>query len=153
MNAGGKNAINVSIAGGGLAGMLIAFLREGERCLARASMRARLDHPLTGCSVPHAVRLADLIAASADLSGASLHQVTRTYSVEQRRDATLYRQICRMLFKAAEPDQRYEVIERFYKLPQPLIERLYAVVSPIRDKARTLVGKPPVPITEVLECF
>jgi lycopene beta-cyclase len=42
------------------------------------------------------------------------------------------------------------VLERFYRLPQPLIERFYAGEATLADKARILAGKPPVPIRRAL---
>ena len=64
-----------------------------------------------------------------------------------------YRLLDRMLFRAAHPDARYKVLERFYRLPQPLIERFYAARSTLADKARILSGKPPVPIGAALACL
>jgi lycopene beta-cyclase len=51
-----------------------------------------------------------------------------------------------MLFKAAQPGRRYIVLERFYRLSQGLVERFYAGRITLADKARILIGKPPVPI-------
>ncbi|RYG07720.1 MAG: lycopene cyclase, partial [Caulobacteraceae bacterium] len=64
-----------------------------------------------------------------------------------------YRLLNRMLFRAARPDERYKVLERFYRLPQPLVERFYAAGSTLADKARILSGKPPVPIGAALTCM
>ena len=58
-----------------------------------------------------------------------------------------------MLFRAAIPEQRYKVLERFYRLPQPLIERFYAARSTGVDKARILTGRPPVPLGAALKCI
>lgn len=54
--------------------------------------------------------------------------------------------LTKMLFGAAEPPLRYRMLERFYRLPEPLIERFYAGRSTMLDRARILAGKPPVPI-------
>ena len=54
--------------------------------------------------------------------------------------------LTKMLFGAARPQQRYRLLERFYRLPEGLIERFYAGHSTIADKLRVLAGKPPVPI-------
>ena len=51
-----------------------------------------------------------------------------------------------MLFAAAEPGLRYKVLEQFYTLDRGLIERFYAGRSTLADKARILIGKPPVPL-------
>ena len=56
----------------------------------------------------------------------------------------------RMLFRAAEPAERWRVLQRFYGLPQPLVERFYAGRSTRRDALRVLSGKPPVPILRAL---
>ncbi|MEJ0065044.1 MAG: lycopene cyclase family protein [Caulobacteraceae bacterium] len=64
-----------------------------------------------------------------------------------------YRLLNRMLFRAAQPDQRYKVLERFYRLPAPLIERFYAGDATLGDKLRILSGKPPVPIGRALGCL
>ena len=59
--------------------------------------------------------------------------------------------INRMMFQAAAPDARYRVLERFYRLPQPLIERFYANRLTVADQLRILAGKPPVPIGRALQ--
>jgi lycopene beta-cyclase len=38
------------------------------------------------------------------------------------------------------------VLERFYRLDESVIERFYAGHSTLRDKARIVTGRPPVPI-------
>ena len=136
-----------------LAGDIDAYWRDGPAGVARAGMRAALFHPLTGYSLPDAAALARAIAASDDLSGPALYALTRDFSKARWRERGFYRLLCRMLYRAAQPDQRYKVLARFYKLPQPLIERFYAGVSPLKDRARILMGKPPVPIGKALLCL
>jgi lycopene beta-cyclase len=58
-----------------------------------------------------------------------------------------------MLFDAADPPQRYRVLERFYRLPAPLIARFYAGKSTAFDRARILTGRPPVPISRALRAL
>jgi lycopene beta-cyclase len=55
-----------------------------------------------------------------------------------------------MLFNAAEPDQRYAVLEHFYRLPEPLVGRFYAAQLSAIDKLRIVSGRPPVPIGRAL---
>ncbi|MEC9481861.1 MAG: lycopene cyclase family protein, partial [Halomonas sp.] len=43
---------------------------------------------------------------------------------------------------------RWRVMQRFYGLPEPLIERFYAGRLTAADKLRIVVGKPPVPLDE-----
>ncbi|PQA87460.1 lycopene beta-cyclase CrtY [Hyphococcus luteus] len=119
-----------------------------EGPLARGGMRAGLFHPLTGYSLPDAVALALEIAGQDDLSAPALYNVTRGHSTRAWRERSYYRFLTRMLFLAASPEKRYRVLQRFYKMPEPLIERFYAGRSGFADKARILMGKPPVPVVK-----
>jgi lycopene beta-cyclase len=55
-----------------------------------------------------------------------------------------------MLLGAASPGERWRVMQRFYRLPEGLVERFYAGGSNMMDKARILAGKPPVPLGAAL---
>ncbi|MEM9106848.1 MAG: lycopene cyclase family protein, partial [Pseudomonadota bacterium] len=74
------------------------------------------------------------------------------YATEKSAQQGFYHLLNRMLFRAAVPDERYLVMQRFYRLRQPLIERFYAGTSPWYDRARILSGKPPVPIQKAIPC-
>jgi lycopene beta-cyclase len=135
-----------------LAGDIVAFLDAAPPGVAQVGMRAALFHPLTGYSLPDAVALADRIAAAPDLSGPALAGLAREHAVSAWKSRGFYRLLARMLFGAASPSERYKVLQRFYRLPQPLIERFYAGETPIEDQARILLGKPPVPILRAAAC-
>lgn len=121
------------------------YWRSGGNRVAKAGARAGLFHPTTGYSLPDAVRLAATIAAADDLSGAALHDLTHDYAKAAWEARGFYRMLDAMLFRAADPDGRYRVLERFYRLRPGLIQRFYAARSTTADKLRVLVGKPPVP--------
>jgi lycopene beta-cyclase len=55
-----------------------------------------------------------------------------------------------MLFRAAEPGERWKVLRRFYGLPEGIVRRFYAGRSTALDKVRLLAGKPPVPVVKAL---
>lgn len=135
-----------------LGGDIEAFWADAPG-VARSGLRAALFHPTTGYSLPDAVRLADRIAALRDLGAASLHAETRAHSLRCWKEAGFYRLLDRLLFKAAEPDRRYRLIERFYHFSPDLVSRFYAGRSTLYDKARVLTGKPPVPIVRALRCL
>jgi lycopene beta-cyclase len=136
-----------------LAGDIDAYWAESEGTAAEAGMRAALFHPTTGYSSPDAARQAELIAALPRLTTATARAALIEMSKTAWRARGFYRLLNRMLFRAAEPGQRYRVLERFYRLPQPLIERFYAGEATLADKARILTGKPPVPIGRALSCL
>ena len=136
-----------------LGGDIDAFWADGPPGVARSGMRGAFFHPTTGYSLPEAVRLADEIAAIPDPAGAPLFELTRRRSAELWRATGYYRMLNRMLFRAAEPELRVRVFERFYGLSAGLIRRFYAGRLKWTDKVRLLIGKPPVPILRALRCL
>ena len=130
-----------------LAGDPLAFWSEraGQPC---SGLRAGLFHPTTGFSLPDAVRLADLIAAQRRMDAASLATAIERHARACWRRHGFFRGLNRMLFLAGRPQDRWQVMQRFYGLPEPLIERFYAGMPSLRDKLRILSGKPPVPVSE-----
>lgn len=112
---------------------------------AKAGMRAGLCQPTTGYTLPDAVRLALRIAAAPDLGRAALDRLTRDHAAAAWRARGFYRLLDRLLFRAAEPGERWRVLDRFYRLSPALISRFYASETTLLDKARILTGKPPVP--------
>ncbi len=91
--------------------------------------------------------------AGGALTTAALAQIAETASREAWADRAFFRLLNRMLFKAAAPNERYRVLERFYRLPAPLMRRFYASELTRLDKLRILTGKPPVPIHRALRCL
>lgn len=135
-----------------MGGNIEAHLAEGVEGVAAAGLRAGLFHPLTGYSLPDAAALADHISALDDLSGPSIEAFARSYAVKAWYNRGFYRMLSRFLFDAAEPNERYVVMQRFYKLNRPLIERFYAARSMPHDKLRVLAGKPPVNFFKAVAC-
>ncbi len=134
-----------------LAGDFDAYWDElaGQPC---AGLRAGLFHPTTGYSLPHAVRLADRIAglAAAQLDAPLLFDAIRAEARQAWKGQRFFRLLNRMLFLAGRPEARWRVMQRFYRLPAPLIARFYAGRLRMQDKARLLTGKPPVPVGEAI---
>jgi len=124
--------------------------RGGEGGVARVGLAAALFHPTTGYSLPDAVAMARTIAALPDLKSATLRAATEGRSRTLWADRAFYRLLDRMLFRAAEPSQRWRVLRRFYGLPEGIVRRFYAGQSTLLDKARILIGKPPVPIGKAM---
>jgi lycopene beta-cyclase len=115
-----------------------------------AGLRAGLFHPTTGYSLPHAVRLAERIAALSDLNAPALFNAIRSSALDEWRQQRFFRLLNRMLFLAGNPDHRWRVMHRFYRLPAPLIARFYAGRLTLADKLRLVSGKPPVPVGQAL---
>ena len=117
-------------------------------------LRAHLFHHVTGYSLPQAVQTAERVSGfSGDLTTLNLRKVMFDQVQHSDKDQAYARLLSRMLFRAAEPDQRYKVLQRFYGLQTGLIERFYAGRLSVADKARILIGKPPVPIVKAIGCL
>lgn len=129
------------------------FWRDIPADTAPIGLRAGLSHPTTGYSLPMAVEVANLIATlEGPLTTRRVRDAVYGYAIRRNRQQAFFRLLNRMLFRAAKPEKRYLVLQRFYTLPQALIERFYAGRVRSLDKLRVLVGKPPVPIHKALGC-
>ncbi|WP_229507734.1 lycopene beta-cyclase CrtY [Massilia sp. Dwa41.01b] len=128
-----------------LAGDFDAYWKDlaGQPC---AGLRAGLFHSTTGYSLPHAVRLVERVATFSDFSAPRLFDAIRDEARSEWRRQRFFRLLNRMLFLAGSPDARWRVMQRFYRLPAPLITHFYAGRLRLRDKLRLLSGKPPVPV-------
>jgi lycopene beta-cyclase len=136
-----------------LAGDIDAYWAQATPGVPEVGLRSALFQPTTGYSLPDAARTAEAIAAAPDLTSAAIRTLTETTSKAAWNARGYYRLLNRMMFRACEPNQRYRVLERFYRLPQPLIERFYASDATMGDKIRILTGKPPVPVSRALACL
>ena len=136
-----------------MGGDFAGYWRSGGAGVAKAGMRAGLFHPTTGYSLPDAVRTAALLAARTGFAGADLHDATHAMAARTWAARGFYRMLDTMLFRAAAPDERYRVLQRFYRLSPGLIGRFYAGQSTMIDKARVLTGKPPIPIARALRAI
>lgn len=112
--------------------------------VALLGMRGGFFHPTTGYSLPDAVHNATLLARQSALDSASLHHFFAGEAVSLWRDRGFYRLLNRMLFFAADPPERYRVLEHFYRLDPDIVARFYAARSSLVDKLRILSGRPPV---------
>jgi lycopene beta-cyclase len=117
---------------------------------ARSGMRSGLFHQTTGYSLPFAARTADRIASLDELSSASVSGALRKLAQGAWERQVYFRLLNRFLFIASQGAERRRIFERFYRLPQSLIERFYAADLKTRDKLRIVFGRPPVSLTRAL---
>jgi len=111
-------------------------------------------HAVTGYSFPDALSNADAIAQEISHE-VDYYQLSlpSNLQAEKYKNESFLRLLNRMLFRAAKPEERYTVLQRFYGLNQGLIERFYAGQLKWYDKLRILIGKPPVPVSKALYNF
>lgn len=121
--------------------------------VALAGARGLFTHPLTSYTLPFAAQVALAVARDADLPGEQLAARLAALSRRHWANTGFYRLLGDMLFGAADPAKRVAIFERFYRLPEPLVERFYTGRSTLADKARVLVGKPPVPLHRAVQAL
>ena len=121
--------------------------------VAPLGMRAGLSNPVTGYSLPSAVALADAVATALPARPDSLRRMIEARARATWQTQGFYRVLNRMLFLAGNAHQRWRVFDRFFRLPQPLIERFFAGRSTALDRMRLVSGKPPVPFFSALRCI
>lgn len=98
-------------------------------------------HPVTGYSFPIAARLAARIAG---VPAAALYDgALAALAAAHARQLAFALRLNKMLFHWFPPAQRHHVLARFYRLPEPVIRRFYALELTALDRARILVGRPP----------
>ena len=98
-------------------------------------------HPTTGYSFPVALRLA-MHVSSLD-AGKVLGTGWNRLLGRRQSQARFFNLLNRMLFGAVSPAERWNVFERFYRLPTATIERFYAMDITMADRLRLVVGRPP----------
>jgi lycopene beta-cyclase len=130
-----------------LAGDVEAFWPDDSL---RIGVRAGLFHPTTGYSLPDAAATADLLAAANLRNSDAIYRALRGLSYRRWRERAFFRLLNRLLFRAAAPDSRVQVLDHFYRRPESLIARFYAGRLTWFDRGRLLTGRPPVPLIKAL---
>lgn len=133
-----------------IAGELDSLWPANGEPVARIGVAGGFFHPTTGYSLPDAVENALLLTQQRDFDAAALHGVFRARSAKLWNKRSFFQLLNRMLFSAAEPGERYRVLQHFYRLPEAVIARFYAADLNMIDKMRILSGRPPVPLRRAL---
>ncbi|MEM8853028.1 MAG: lycopene beta-cyclase CrtY [Pseudomonadota bacterium] len=115
-------------------------------------LRAGLFHAVTGYSLPVSARAAVALSSlEGPLTTEHLREAVEKLARKHFAGSKFNRLLNRLLFLAGRPENRHQVLARFHRLPQPLIERFYAGQTPRSDMIRILVGKPPVPFFQAVK--
>lgn len=123
-----------------------AFWPHGDP-VARLGLRGGFFHATTGYSFSLALRLAVALAErNGGFDSPALADWSRGQFTQHWQDMRFFRVLNRMLFGAAQPDQRYRIFEHFYRLAPALIARFYAGTPQLTDRMQILSGRPPVPV-------
>jgi len=134
---------------------LIPVQNSDHSCLVYPlGARSGFYHPITGYSLPQTLRsLAWLLENWQAANPPKMIDAAVSHARKNKTRWQYYLFLNRMLFLSATPEKRFEVLQRFYTLPEPLIARFYAGETQWLDSARLLLGRPPVPLLRVWRAF
>lgn len=123
-------------------------------CQPCIGLRAGLFNHTTGYSLPQAVALSELIIDKITnnnvIASQQLWLLIQQYAKKQWQQQRFFRFLNCMLFSWC-PEQRWLILQRFYRLNDGLITRFYAGQLTYYDMIRILVGKPPLSIHYILK--
>ena len=108
--------------------------------------RSLYFNPVTGYSLPQTLAAIQVFISSEPGGFEFIRKSMSKFLHAQKPNSDFFYMLNKMFFRAARPELRYIVLSRFYKLPIDTIERFYNGNLRLIDKARILIGKPPVPI-------
>lgn len=119
----------------------------------RLGAASGLAHPVTGYTMPLTLRVLARVAAAGSLDEAAWRRITEESARELRGQFVYFCALNRMLFRAAHPDERYRVLERFYTFSEDLIANFYRLTLGPFERARVLMGRPPVPVVAAVRAI
>ncbi len=143
---GGETGVLPVVTGGDFAAFQKSQRVEGVACV---GARGGFWHPLTSYTLPFAVSTALAIAQVADLPGPQIAAMVEDRARRHWQNSRFYRALGRMLFDA-DATERYRIFEHFYRVPEDVVERFYALRSNRLDRLRVLCGRPPMPIPRAI---
>ena len=119
----------------------LPFHEIGPAGLNALGAAAGIFHPVTGYTLPHTLRQIE----------AFLEANLEATQTKMKAELKFYYFLNRMLFRSAGAAGRRRVLERFYQLPEPLIQNFYAGKLSLAQKIRLLAGKPPVRLSAAIK--
>jgi lycopene beta-cyclase len=129
------------------------FCNQTNKEVLQIGTRAGFFHPVTGYSFLWSTLVAERLAQISAPHYESYETALRQLHHEKRKTESFYFILNRMLFHGATPENRKNIFQRFYKLPDQTISRFYAARSSWSDRLRILVGKPPIPIPSAIKAL
>lgn len=119
----------------------------------RLGAESNFFNPVTGYTMPLTLRNIQALLESSSLTRTSMLRVQEREFLREKSRLQYYAILNRMMFIAAKSEERYRILERFYRLPEGLIDRFYSSQLTLGDRFRILCGKPPVPIVSAIRAI
>lgn len=129
------------------------FANSSSRYIAIGT-QAGMAHPTTGYSLPSLLQQLSALGLTEknfDILKAAQRNFNHLAVVKNQQ--SFFRLLNRMLFLASQPEQRVQIMDRFYTLPEPLIQNFYRGKLSSLEKFKILALKPPVPLFKAMRCL
>lgn len=107
-------------------------------------------HDTTGYSLPDAARLIQRIVHG-QLDDETIQKKVSDYRRETQSNRQFFCFLNRMMFLAAEDEDRYKTLQFFYRNQESVIKKFYAGRMNGWDRATFFLGRPPVKMTRALQ--
>jgi lycopene beta-cyclase len=107
-------------------------------------------HDTTGYSLPYAVKIISRLMKLPKLDLKHFNNCISEVREEIEGNRKFFRMLNSLLFKAAHPDERYKMLEFFYRHRPELISRFYSAEMTGLDKIKFFMGRPPVSISAAI---
>lgn len=119
----------------------------------RLGAGSQFVNPVTGYTLPMTLQMIETLTLQADLSLDSIREKIAVVEKKFEGRISYLIGLNRMMFLAAQPEKRFEILQRFYQLSEGLIGRFYSGQLTWRDRIRILSGNPPVPIFRAIKAL
>lgn len=119
----------------------------------RLGAGSQFVNPVTGYTLPMTLQSIHALVSQNDFSQDNLKTLLKKVEDRYRKNLGYLSRLNRMMFLAATPESRYQILERFYRLSEGLIGRFYSGQLLFRDRVRILVGRPPVPVVRAIKAL
>lgn len=115
--------------------------------------RALRMNAVTGYTTPHLLRFLDSFFKTSTPSRENFERTQARFQKDEQQRENFYLMLNRMMFQAAANEERYRILQKFYRLPEGVVQRFYSGRLSWLDKARILSGRPPVSVTKALRAI
>lgn len=113
--------------------------------------RSGLYQPVTGYTLPQTFRAIGKLVSLEKFDTQSWKEALKKFRKDEDEQMAFFYFLNKILFNVAIPQDRYRVLQHFYRLPQSLIENFYKGKLSYIERIRIFIGRPPVPLLKFLK--
>ncbi|MGZ3691856.1 MAG: lycopene cyclase family protein, partial [Pseudobdellovibrio sp.] len=124
-----------------------------DRNLITVGTRAGLFHPVTGYSIPFAVKTSDFIAQQLQKNSAGISEAYYQFHSDIQKQLSLFFKLNFVMFSVASDEERIKLFEHCYTRPDFIVRRFYQGRMSIFEKFLFFIAKPPVSVSKLIKLW